>query len=116
MNLLILCVVLRNYHDISTVCARARELIILDTEEDVIISPSSAGLVAATRAGQREVFLNLMAVEEAKRSPQWDASAWGAQGCLLQRGLEKWGSFHGAHHGHFPSFLQLSQPTNQWAL
>ena len=30
MKLLFLCVVLRNYHDISTVCARARELIISD--------------------------------------------------------------------------------------
>lgn len=51
MKLLIWCVVLRNYHDISAVLARARELIISDTEEDVIISLSSAGLVAATRAG-----------------------------------------------------------------
>lgn len=69
MKLLILCVVLRNYHDISTVRARATELITSDTEGDVIISPSSAGLVAATRAGQRGGLLQPTAVEGAERSP-----------------------------------------------
>lgn len=63
MKLLILCVVLRNYHDISTVRARARELITSDTEGDVIISPSP------TRAGQREGLLQPTAMEGAKRSP-----------------------------------------------
>jgi len=103
MQLLILCVVPRNYHDISTVHARAREVIISDTEEHVIISPASAGLVATTRAGQHGAFV------QPKEAPPQDAPGWDAQGCIPLRGLGKWGLFYAAHHGHFPSFTRDNQ-------
>lgn len=111
MKLLILCVVLRNYHDTSTVRARARELIISDTEEDIIISPSSAGLMAATRAGQGWDFLQPTAMEEAKRSSPGMLQA-GCSGLPPAEGFGQMGSILCSPSWTFPLFPP-TEPTSQ---
>lgn len=59
---------LRNYHDIVTAHARARKLLLSNTEEGGILFPSSAGLVAATGAGKPEGFMQSMPMEKVERN------------------------------------------------
>lgn len=104
---------LKNDRDVSTAHARARKLLLTNTEEGGILFPSSAGLVAATGAGRHESFLQSTPMEKAERNSPRMLQA-GVPRAAIREGFQQMGGpFCAAHHGDFPSF---PQQTSQQAL